>query len=226
MRFRELFDTRLDEISRPATRKDVDAVLRKAGYKRLGYGAYGAVYQKSGSNYVLKIFDSNDRAYLDFIDFSKRHSNNPHFPKFFGKVVKVTHRYYAVKVELLSPYKGDSTHFREYIKNRDYAIKKPESLIAEIVNDALDELSNYPSLLQACDLLIDEFGKKHRFDIKDENIMMRGDTIVFVDPIADHEFSSGDFIVFDNDDSEKPEEKGKWSDDLDDLFHELKDAGF
>lgn len=229
MRYDDLIGSdskRLDEISRPATRKEVDVVLRKAGYKRLGRGAYGAVYQKTGKDFVLKIFSSKDSAFLDFISFSKRHQDNPHFPKFIGKVVKITPNYYAVRMEILTPYKGNSRAISNYFNYRDYTSDDPSSIIAMTRDDAIEELEAYPHLRAACDLIIDEFENKHGFDIKNDNLMMRGSTVVFSDPISIFNGTNDDVSLWPDEYQDQSNEKGKWSADLDDLYNDLKDAGF
>ena len=49
--------------------------------------------------------------------------------------------------------------------------------------DAFDFMQGYPKLEQACDLVIDNLLPKFELDIKRDNIMMRGKTIVLSDPI-------------------------------------------
>ena len=39
---------RLDEAARTTSRQEADRILRAAGYRRLGKGAFAAVYQKAG----------------------------------------------------------------------------------------------------------------------------------------------------------------------------------
>jgi hypothetical protein len=52
----------------------------------------------------------------------------------------------------------------------------------------MDQLEQQPSLLAACDLIIDNLSD-FDLDIADRNVMMRGSTIVLTDPIQTLVFS-------------------------------------
>lgn len=91
---------RLVEFTRPKSISHAMEILQGAGYKPLGMGSFGAVYQKPGASYVLKLFDSADVGYQQYIALAQKNPN-PHFPKFFGKMIKVTEDYYAVRMERL-----------------------------------------------------------------------------------------------------------------------------
>lgn len=173
---------RLDEISRPASRLDADQVLRRAGYQRLGKGSFGAVYQKPGRPYVLKVISSRDRSYLDFIALARAHSTNPHFPRFYGKLVRVTPEYYGVRMEPLKPYRHDPTTIADYLTLRDYQ-GNPNSYLSMRRDDAFEFMEEYPDLRAACDLIIDNLLTKYPHDIKQDNLMLRGNTIVITDPV-------------------------------------------
>lgn len=178
------------EITRPSSRIEVDKLLQSAGYYRIGKGAFAAVYHKLGSSYALKIFDSNDRAYLDFISLVKS-NNNKHFPIFYGKVIKITSTYSAIRMELLNPYKYNEENIRNYMRLRDSNLSSPNK------EDAIDFMNNNPELKQACDLIIDNLLNKYKQDLKQSNLMSRGNTIVITDPVKDENaFTGKEKLVF------------------------------
>lgn len=164
----------INEISRPQTRQGVDALLRGAGYVRLGKGMFGAVYEKPGNAYVLKVFSARDKAYLEFISLAQSHRDNPHFPKFLSKVIRVTKDYYAIKMERLTPF---NPH-----KVGDYAYA-----LFDYIQDGVDdgELADQSELKAACDLVRKSLLSHYLFDHKDESFMMRGNTVVIADAVLD-----------------------------------------
>lgn len=187
----ELDEERLDELSIPPDMKDAGEVLTKAGYEQQkandAPGAFGSVWRKGDTPYVLKIFSSSDYAYEAFLTLAMKHQDNPHFPKIFGKMVKVTPKYNAVRIEPLTPYKADSTLIRRYTRYRNYMrgnTVDPNSIVAMEYEDCLEFLYEYPKLKEALDLIIDGLLGLYGNDISNKNLMMRGSTIVITDPVA------------------------------------------
>lgn len=179
-----LSEDMINEISRPDTQEDADKILNKAGYKRLGHGSFGAVYEKGDK--IIKTFTSQDAAYLLYIKEVLKHKNNPHFPKIYGKPIRITSEYYGIKIEKLKP--GTDIRYdyiREYIINVNYVNQKQMS-----------ELRFYDYVKQfgkpfeeACKVIANLLNNNPSMKIDlyhgNENIMMRGNTIVFVDPVYD-----------------------------------------
>jgi hypothetical protein len=164
----------LDEMTRPQTRQQVNQILTAAGYRRLGKGMFGAIYEKPGSQYVLKVFSALDAAFLDFTKLARAHQDNPHFPKFYGKLVQVTNDYYAIRMEKLTPF---NPHL---FGDAGYAL-------FDYIQDGKDgaELNDYPALKSACDLVRTKLLSIYVFDHKNEAFMVRGNTIVITDPALD-----------------------------------------
>jgi hypothetical protein len=178
------YDMRIFEITRPRGQKQADQVLRDSGYRRLASGSFGAVYQKEGGAYVLKVFSALDKAYHAFVELAKTNQDNPHFPKIFGKVVKVTPDYHAVRMEPLEPYKNDPHTLSIYMNYRDQIHQfSPQTFTRMSFEDALENFHDQPALKQACDLIVDHLSA-FTLDIKQDNIMVRGKTLVFVDPVS------------------------------------------
>lgn len=174
MRISELLELEhLDEISRPDNIDLAVTRLINAGYHFVGQGFFAKVMGKESSNTVLKLFNASDKAYINFIKLVKAHTN-VHFPVFRGKLMKVTDKYYAVRMERLR--KNDD--FRTAHRIRDYlSDPKDEHNIQKIEN--LDQ----PKLTEALDIIIEDM-KLHGYvqDMGVNNICWRGDTVVIIDP--------------------------------------------
>lgn len=174
---------RIEEIARPPNRAEADWVLQNAGYRRLGNGSFGAVYQKPGNPYVLKVFTPADKAYLDFLALARAHADNPHFPRFFGKIVPVTPAYSAIRMERLEPYTDDPLLIADYFDLRDWSPDNNYGAMRR--GEAIEYMESHPQLREACDLIMDHLTPKYRIDIKPDNLMLRGKTVVLTDPVAD-----------------------------------------
>lgn len=170
----DMVEQRVDEITRPASQDEVYRILTKAGYDFLGQGSFGSVFEKPGANYVLKVFAANDDAYLAFIELARAHPDNPHFPKFTGKIVRVNDRFRAIRMEKLRP--ADSTvvdYVDTYMNDWQHVPS---------YDDAMQFLDWNPKLKEACDLIM-QLG--YELDVNGSNCMGRADgTFVFTDPVA------------------------------------------
>ena len=177
MRFCEL----ITELSRPS-RDKAEHMLVKAGYRQLGRGVSGgAVFQKPGASYVLKLFDARDEAYLTFVRLASR-NHNPHFPKFFGKPIRITDNYFAVRTEPLQP----STNLEEVEIIDRYIIAKRDNMNGWW-RPEFEYFSDKSELREACDLIammLRQSGHDFICDVHLKNVMMRGSVLVLSDPVA------------------------------------------
>jgi hypothetical protein len=172
----------LNEITRPKTQMDADQVLRDAGYTRIANGAFGAVYQKNNKT-VIKTFTAFDSAYLSFIKMVKSSNNNPHFPKFYGNPIKITDLYYAIKQENLQEYRGNYVPIRRYI---EYLISRTKIGYNSDFEEVEEIIHDYPRFDEACKMIAElvKSNSNINLDIHQFNIMKRGRTLVFIDPIS------------------------------------------
>jgi hypothetical protein len=178
---------RLSEITLPGHRYDAEQRLKNAGYELLGHeGSYGSVYQKPGAAYVLKLFANDDDAFRAFVTLA-RQNPNPHFPRYIGKMTHVGGEggYAAIRMERLSECTDLAliTHIVRYIDGRDRNRDQFPFYRWQEVDAALVWMNDRPDLKAACDLLIAHVGG-FRFDLKIDNLMMRGAIPVFIDPYA------------------------------------------
>ena len=177
---------KLTEISLPNTIDDAYIKLSNSGYEFVNRGSYGMILQKPGLPYVVKLFSSSDEAYKSFLKVISS-TTNIHFPKIYGKMIKINERYNAVRIEPLSPLPstGDMRLSAIYGYMKFYNSNKKDidpGLWEEIIRSRY-WMNNNPELKEACDLLIKTLGQKYNLDLKkDNNVMLRGNEIVLTDP--------------------------------------------
>lgn len=176
---------RLKEITRPKTTVHADEILHHAGYKRLGSGLFATVYHKPGQDTVLKLFRP-DMGYIQFVNTTLQHPNI-HFPKFRGKLMKVTPHYYAIRMELLEPLTSQIEMRRPRVENviQEYIKALAYNTDYEYLEEALEQLElEQPGIKQACEILANNLDENN-IDLHYNNIMLRGNTIVITDPFLD-----------------------------------------
>ena len=179
----------LDEISRPEM-SDAETILSNAGYENLGSGTFSSVHRKADSPHCLKLVYARDGGYRDFVRLAMQYPN-PHFPKFKGKMMKITDNYYAIRMEVLerSWFLGDETEIMSnYIKflrhQNNLSTQKVTPLSdAEEINLKMNELEkSQPGITKACEILGTKSKPTSWVDLHFGNAMMRGKTVVITDP--------------------------------------------
>lgn len=171
----------LMELTFPSTIQDAGEILKKYGYKRIGVTgtAYARVYHKEGENSVLKLYDSNDYAFTKFVNFCIQHPNE-HLPKFGKRSIEIPGtEYHAVRMEMLKEGKyydlTEAAKIFSYMAGSGYYDDE----------DFLDWKGSNHTLFLAFRMLINAFSGDStvQFDLHANNFMMRGDTIVIIDPL-------------------------------------------
>lgn len=175
---------RINELKIPNNIKQIENILNKYGYKKLGHDSgFGYIYYKNNSNYVLKIFKNTDLAYIAYINLVKKH-NNIHFPKFYSNIVKLNSDHSAIKIELLSNFNDDYKTIKTYMLYRDEDLGIYSEDRKKMVSLSIDYMNKNPTLKTACDLIIDNLLLDFNLDINSHNLMRRNDTIVITDPVS------------------------------------------
>lgn len=180
-------------------RGDMDQVVQRLydhGFQHLGRGMYGVVVTHPRLPYVLKLFDAQDTAYLQFVNMVQNSGENPHFPRFRGKPIKLTARTWAIRMEKLAPWEPNRASILDrglqeimMVQDEDQGadwikiFDNPDS--AEARRAVMMVLRKWPRLDQALAML-HEFASSHRvnWDLHYGNIMKRGSTPVITDPFA------------------------------------------
>lgn len=190
---------KISEITRPEEIENAEPLLTRAGYQDLQHsvghtrGTFARVYSKPDKNYVVKVFQQEDYAYRRYLNLITS-VRNPHFPVLRGKPMRVSNFIYGVRLELLQPFMMAYNHERltmdQYLKglqdlerydDHPSSIEYSKNQVAK----ATAELR--PEMKQALDLIFQhciQGQPKTIVDLHPHNVMMRGDTIVIIDPIA------------------------------------------
>lgn len=181
-----IVESRLDELSRPDTR-DAERILADHGYVRVGTGGFSVVWGKPNSKTVLKLVKVEDHAYMDFVKLALKHQDNPHFPRFSSKIIRLNDDYKAIRMERLVAGKGAEDNYRSmaaYVIER-YILRKGDidGLADYVIDDINKVFEQYPRIKEACDLIIANL-HHHQNDLHPGNVMFRGDTMVITDPVS------------------------------------------
>ena len=174
-------EQRLNELTRPNSMFAAGEILRKAGYKRLGEGEFAVIYGKPGKSHILKLFKATDEAYMEFINITLQHPDI-HFPKFKGKLMKITDGYCAIQMEKLKRVTGFNASYvlATYITR----MQQWQEFDIRPGPDMENLEKRQPGIMKTCQLIAQGISPNRAVDIHSENIMMRGNTLVITDPVA------------------------------------------
>jgi hypothetical protein len=173
-------------------------LLYANGFRSLGSGSFGTVWDNYQLSYVLKVFSETDVAYIDWINTAIQHKNNPHMPRFISlRLRRLAPGVMAIRTEKLTRISEDA-----------YMMLKPMNSIIDVAtierippSEIIDRrdgnwssrfipfieyCKKYPDFIPALDIVYESIMKPgRRSDLHDENIMMRGPVMVFSDPVFD-----------------------------------------
>jgi hypothetical protein len=154
------------------------AFLNEHGFVKLGMGTFGLVFEKPGYPWVFKIFN-DDRAYMDYIKYATAHQANPNVPKIKGNLIKIDKYTYAIRIEKLTPFKPAPENDSEHDLHRLLLILCDwRSCYPDAKKFVEDKFPGIYSIIM--DLSNDG---NWLLDLHEDNIMLRGNTPVLVDPV-------------------------------------------
>lgn len=176
--------------------EQADAIAAKYEFTRLGKGEFAGVYGKPNSDYIIKLFATEDYGFQEYLNFIRTHQSNPYVPKLKGNLVKVTPSISAVRMERLRPLASD--HEKQLVQHLEHLVHEYHDILEywkdpnahdEIDYDSktLDILRYFPNLRTDANLQeICEYLTQHHgdVDIHKGNAMMRGKQLVITDPLA------------------------------------------
>jgi hypothetical protein len=200
---------------------DIIKALKDKGTNVLGRGSFALALKHSSKSEVIK-FWIKDSSYDDFIEyvqknpsphFPKLHSKPKELSAFFLRPVDFPEKIKYVRMEELTKIPEDlSDAWVEVMlksprydsmdeavegwleildKEKDESHLKDQARVIKLFGTTKAELEGFWKFAERFykTLIVN---KGHSFDIHDENIMMRGNTLVFTDPIynrAEHDIS-------------------------------------
>lgn len=155
-----------------------DDLMTKNGFRNIGSGEFSGIYEKSGYPWVFKIF-SNDPAYLRFVQWARKHQDNPNLPRFKGAPMLIAPDTYVVRMENLSRIDpGQHGELMRLIRAINTTEQPPErAKWLEVLG------KRWPGIYQIVDLILHGW-KDLELDLHPGNIMMRGTTPVIIDPVV------------------------------------------
>jgi hypothetical protein len=166
------------------TEKDeVTSKLKELGWELIGKGYYSLVYSHPKYDYVLKVFTSNNRNWLRYIQHAMKDKSNPFFPKVVGKPTKLSDTAWAIRLEKLTPLAGEKDPIvKKYV---DPKLELSDPSFWDILDPENEEflLTYYPQLLKVLRIVDDISRSNGDDDLDVSNVMKRGDTFVITDPI-------------------------------------------
>jgi hypothetical protein len=216
-----------------------EPILQRHGYTVIGSGMQGAVAEKPGAPWVLKVFTARS-PYRHFVEYAIKHQGNPHVPRFYSErdahsaagepgggdrvLIPLGRSYLGVHMERLKHAGWNTMLFmfrpelyslflvayasglRAYRREPQRDIEKRIIKLADLQPDHVENLGKFAkntdewsqlwektrrapdeawlSLVQ--DLVAHSGGSRgaSMLDLNEDNLMLRGNTLVITDPYA------------------------------------------
>jgi hypothetical protein len=106
--FSDEFDkpTIVSQVQQQAARKNpmwkrtLVGLMAQHGFKLIGAGVNGAVFQHPNYDYVLKVYRT-DGGYDEWLHFARTHVGNPYVPVMRGGIIRLNSVFNAVRLETL-----------------------------------------------------------------------------------------------------------------------------
>lgn len=160
--------------------------LTAKGFKQLGYGAFGGVWEHPNHPWVFKVF-KGDKAYLTYYKWCRGHQGNENVPKIKGGLIKINDETFAIRMEKLD--KIDSKLYNDVdsllAAFEQYARGVKKGWDAETMGRLRDDLSyfkeKYPGIYEIMVML---YKSGYQLDLHHNNMMQRGNVPVITDPIV------------------------------------------
>jgi len=167
----------------------VSRLAKKHGIKELGSGMFSKVFQhpKLG-DVVVKVVSNRDRNFLRYLTWAIEHQDNPYVPKLLDLRVQPGRKqgkYTIVFMEKLRPITPSRLRPKlAKLFGREDAFKLLSSDRADVtyrlLRRAVEGGDLDPHLEELIKYLLDEH---EQFDMHEGNFMLRGNQLVFTDPV-------------------------------------------
>ena len=181
----ELDFNRSKQLVRTDWGRKTDAILNwlaGQGFRRLGVGHAGSVWTDD-YRAVVKIFD-NDRCYAQFAEFCRANRGDPHLPRISRIFPLQSANSGIVFMELLQPFENYqmASAIDEYFISARAALRIPDYIESPTQSRFAHK---YPSIATTLRKIARGLPDNTcHADLHSSNIMLRGTTIVLVDPVV------------------------------------------
>jgi hypothetical protein len=193
---------RLDELNgvKGFYKKTLRELIKDLGLKKLGEGRAAEVFYSEKERVVYK-FWVKDESYEKYVDYCKKHSDNPILPRFksnikelsafFKRPVSFPDKIKYIKMELLDPISTNEQFPKtpvEVVEFFTICETRPglKEVISYFENEYADILPEQQEMLEKYyEVFVDLkkiFNEENRLDIGSGNVMKRGSTLVITDP--------------------------------------------
>jgi len=163
-------------------KKNLSTHLAELGWTLIGHGQFSLVYGNPKFNYVLKIFTQDTPGSIEWLEYVVANQNNPFLPRVYGKMWRISHTAYAVRMERLMPFKSKTDPvFAKYI-DPELQSRHWEEIFVEENTEFLE--ANWPDLAAAFETILDLSQYNGDDDLNLSNIMKRGNSLVITDPVV------------------------------------------
>lgn len=167
------------------SRDQLQIALQNLGWRKIGQGGFSVVLQHDHRPWLLKIFDNSNQRWLDFIWWARDHADNPHIIRTQGDLIPVTPDFWTVRVEPLECIYHDSFFLRYVDPKLLRSIKHSRHTVMALHHIAENRswlCQQWPQLAEVLHGLEIVLGNPV-LDLDITNIMRRGDTLVYTDPV-------------------------------------------
>ena len=163
-------------------KKNLSTHLAELGWTLIGHGQFSLVYGNPKFNYVLKIFTQDTPGSIEWLEYVVANQNNPFLPRVHGKMWRISHTAYAIRMERLMPFKSKTDPvFAKYI-DPELQSRHWEEIFVEENTEFLE--ANWPDLASAFETILDLSQYNGDDDLNLSNIMKRGNSLVITDPVV------------------------------------------
>ena len=90
--------------------------LLNHGFRKLGKGLFGSVWDHPSLSYVIKIFTTKDTAYVEWVKYCLANQQNSMVPKFRGSLIHLARGVYAIRMEKLIFGTKDAQLFNQFLR--------------------------------------------------------------------------------------------------------------
>jgi hypothetical protein len=198
------------ELSQSPGLHDIERLFKKYNWRFLGRGMEASVAEHPNKKYVLKVFSSRSQ-YRLLVNLARSHVNNPHFPKFYGKIKTIPgHKSYNfIRMEKLDSIPSHDVLYTLFLSEMLYLYTKSEYYDlgldlgydlrvgiynryritiekALLIKDEIWDMVPKPSgaWMQATNLVcgVAHENREMMLDIHFKNFMTRNGILVYLDP--------------------------------------------
>lgn len=179
---KEIFQPNIKDVKLDMQLDVFQKFMESQGFTHLGTGSSGIVFEKQGYPWAFKVF-KNDPAYFNFFKYVRKNQNNQYLPRIRGGLIQINADTYAVRIEKLTP-----INMNEYFRISDL-FGTFQDIVADEREHDLEEweqdlIKKYYGIYEIANAYWNGVFGDAIIDLHQANIMMRGTTPVFVDPVT------------------------------------------